>query len=441
MTETPEELRFMPAIAADDAIEPVSASSWGLLAFLTALNILNFVDRMLIASLAPLLIKDLGLTRAQIGLLAGFGFVFFYTFVGLFLGVASDRFKRFPLIGIGLALWSAMTALSGFARSFLQLALPRIFVGVGEATLTPAALSMLGDAFPRRRLGLAIGVYYSGIPLGLAVALISSSFIAPRFGWRVAFFALGIIGLLATVLLFVLREPARRKAAVVGVPEARPSVRELLRDIGRALVDRPALAFALAGGSLLCYGSGAALHGVTWLVEERGFRYADAAFRSGVVAVFAGFLGNLAGGAFSDFCAKRFAAGRLWSLAIMTAFFTIPAWLFYSVVPGGPLFYACWFFTSAGTTAWFGPLFSTFQELSPVRARSTMVAFALLVLNLLGVGPGPLITGMIGDRSGLSFGLLVSLVVTAMAMVPFFLAAQSERAQLSTTTSGTRNSA
>ncbi|MBV9071099.1 MAG: MFS transporter [Acidobacteria bacterium] len=435
MTETPEELRFMPAIAAVDTIEPVPASSWGLLTFLTALNILNFVDRMLIASLAPLLIKDLGLTRAQIGLLAGFGFVFFYTFVGLFLGVAADRFKRFPLIGIGLALWSAMTALSGFARSFLQLALPRIFVGVGEATLTPAALSMLGDAFPRRRLGLAIGVYYAGIPLGLAVALISSSFIAPRFGWRVAFFALGIIGLLATVLLFVLREPARRKAAVTAsLPEARPSVRELLRDLGRALIDRPALAFALAGGSLLCYGSGAALHGVTWLVEERGFRYADAAFRSGVVAVFAGFLGNLAGGAFSDFCAKRFAAGRLWSLAIMTAFFTIPAWLFYSVVPGGPVFYICWFFTSAGTTAWFGPLFSTFQELSPVRARSTMVAFALLVLNLLGVGPGPLITGMIGDRSGLSFGLLVSLVVTAMAMVPFFLAAQSERAQITSET-------
>jgi len=95
MTETPEELHFMPAIAADTAVEPVPASSWGLLAFLTALNILNFVDRMLIASLAPLLIKDLGLTRAQIGLLAGFGFVFFYTFVGLFLGVAADRFKRF----------------------------------------------------------------------------------------------------------------------------------------------------------------------------------------------------------------------------------------------------------------------------------------------------------------------------------------------------------
>src|SRR5215210_4493903 len=123
------------------AAERVPASSWGLLLFLTALNILNFVDRMLIAS---------------------------------------------------LAIWSSMTALSGWARSFIQLAIPRIFVGIGEATLTPAAISMLGDAFPPQRLGLAIGVYYAGIPLGLAIALISSSFIAPRFGWRVSFFALGI---------------------------------------------------------------------------------------------------------------------------------------------------------------------------------------------------------------------------------------------------------
>ncbi|MEO8381270.1 MAG: MFS transporter [Acidobacteriota bacterium] len=418
----------MTTLTPNPADEKISRSAWGLLFFLTALNILNFVDRMLIASLAPLLIADLGLTRAQIGLLAGFGFVFFYTFVGLFLGVAADRFRRFPLIAAGLALWSGMTALSGWARSFLQLALPRIFVGIGEATLTPASISMLSDAFPPRRLGLAIGVYYAGIPLGLAVALISSSLIAPRFGWRVSFFALGIIGLLATLLLLVLREPERRRtgAAIADAARARPAVREVLRDLFRSLVQRPALTLALVGGSLLCYGSGAALHGVTWLVQERGMKYADAAFSAGIVAVLAGFLGNLAGGAFGDACARRYRGGRLWSLVIMTAFFSVPAWLFYSSTPGSPLFYVCWFFTSAGTTAWFGPLFSAYQELSPVHTRSTMVAFALLVLNLLGVGPGPLITGMIGDTRGLTFGLLVSLVVTAFAIVPFALAARSE---------------
>src|SRR5690349_15935291 len=107
----------------DTAGEPVSRSAWGLLFFLTALNVLNFVDRMLIASLAPLLIKDLGLSKAQIGLLSGFGFVFFYTFVGLFLGMAADRFRRVPLIAAGVGLWSAMTALSGMARSFVSLAI------------------------------------------------------------------------------------------------------------------------------------------------------------------------------------------------------------------------------------------------------------------------------------------------------------------------------
>jgi MFS family permease len=408
------------------AEQPVSRSAWGLLFFLTTLNILNFVDRMLIASLAPLLIADLGLSRAQIGLLTGFGFVFFYTFVGLFLGMAADRFRRLPLIAAGVGLWSLMTALSGWARSFAALAFPRVFVGIGEATLTPAALSMLSDSFPPRRLGLAVGVYYAGIPLGLATALISSSIIAPRFGWRFSFFILGILGLIATGLLFLFREPARRKVAEA---KARPALGEIVRDLTRAIVRRPALLLALLGGSLLCYGSGAALLGVTWLVEERGFVYADAAFRAGIVAVVAGFLGNVAGGAFGDFCEKCFPAGRLWSLVIMTVVLAIPAWLFYTVTPGTPLFYACWLLTSAGTTAWFGPLFSAYQELAPSHTRSTMVAFALLVLNLLGVGPGPLITGIIGDRRSLGFGLLLSVAITALAVIPFALAARSESAR------------
>lgn len=410
-----------------DGDAKVPRAAWGLLFVLTGLNVLNFVDRMLIASLAPLLIRDLGLTRAQIGLLSGFGFVFFYTLVGLFLGMAADRYRRMPLIGAGLVLWSAMTALSGWARSFIQLAIPRIFVGIGEATLTPAAISMLADAFPPRRLGFAVGAYYAGIPLGLAVAMVSSSIIAPRYGWRFSFFVLGAIGLVATFFLFLVREPVRKRIAEKGTISAG----RLLRDLFRALRERPALPLALAGGSLLCYGSGAALLIVTWLVEERGLPYANAAFRAGIVGVLAGLIGNVAGGAFGDACARRFRAGRLWSLVIMTAFFTIPAWLFYTITPGTVAFYICWFFTAAGTTAWFGSLFGAYQELAPVQVRSTIVGFALLVLNLLGVGPGPLVTGMIGDARNLTSGLLVSVGVTALAIIPFMMAARSEAARAS----------
>ena len=113
----------------------------------------------------------------------------------------------------------------------------------------------------------------------------------------------------------------------------------------------------------------------------------------------------------------------------MTAFFTPIGLLFYSIAPGTPLFFVCWFITSAGTSAWFGPLFAAIQELSPNHTRSTMIAFAMLVINLLGVGPGPLITGMVGDARGLTLGLLSSLLVAGLAIPAFAIAARRARTE------------
>jgi MFS family permease len=111
----------------------------------------------------------------------------------------------------------------------------------------------------------------------------------------------------------------------------------------------------------------------------------------------------------------------------MTCCFAPVSLAFYRATPGTPLFYLCWFFAAAGTSAWFGPLFAAIQELSPAHTRSSMVAFALLVLNLAGVGPGPLVTGILGDARGLTFGLIASLGVVALAVVPFALAARHQR--------------
>lgn len=411
----PEGIAADGAAAADDA--PVSAASWRLLAVLTALNVLNFVDRILISALAPLLIEELGLSRAQIGLLAGFGFVVLYSLVGLFLGVAADRRRRVPLVAGGLALWSAMTALSGAARGFAGLALPRLFVAVGEATLAPSALSMLGDAFPRRRLALANGVYYAGIPLGSAAGLVAASWIAPRYGWRACFYVLGGLGVVAAAALLALREPARSGAPAAAAATRPPILRSAV-EVARAAFARRELVLALVGGALLCYGAGAAMHVVTWLVQERGYGYARAAFGAGVVAVVAGLAGNLAAGAFADACARRRPMGHLYSLIPTTLLLTPFGVGFYTFEPGTPAFHLCWFMASAGTTAWFGPLFAALHQLAPATARASTMALSLLVLNLLGVGPGPLITGRIGDTHGLTLGLLSSLGVTLLAVVP-----------------------
>jgi MFS transporter, Spinster family, sphingosine-1-phosphate transporter len=411
----------LPAAATPD--DAVPRSAWVLLGMMTALNVLNFVDRQLIASLAPLLIADLGLSRSQIGLLVGFTFVVFYTLVGMVLGVASDRWSRRAIIAWGLALWSVMTALSGAARGFLHLALPRVFVGIGEATLTPAALSMLGDAFPGRRLGLATGIYYAGLPIGTALSLGLAGWAAPRFGWRACFYAFGLIGLVVVSLLFMVREPARR-ADDAGRTTAAPSLGSIVRDLRRALAERPALGLVMLGGAALAYGSAAALHGITWLVQERGFPFATAAYTAGLMAVTSGFLGNLGGGWVADWCARRWRGGRSWSLVLLTLFFAPFSAAFFALPASSPLFYVCWFFSSASTVAYFGPVFSAVQELAPSHVRSSAVAFGLLVMNIVGVGPGPWITGMIGDRASLTMGLMSSVGVSTLSVIAFAAAAR-----------------
>jgi predicted MFS family arabinose efflux permease len=402
--------------------ERPSTRAWMLLALMTALNVLNFVDRQLIASVAPLIMADLGLSRAQIGLLVGFAFVIVYTLLGMVLGVAADRWSRRWLIAGGLAVWSAATAVSGVARGFLGLAVPRSVMGVGQATLTPAALSMLGDVFPARRLGVATGVYYAGLPMGTALSLIVAGWVAPRFGWRACFWVFGLLGLLAVAGVCAMREPQRRERAAAST--APVSTRAIVRDLLGALRERPAMGLVMVGGAGLAYASAAATHGVTWLVQERGFAFADAAVTAGIMAVVSGLAGNVAGGWLADWCGRRWRGGRAWSLALLTAFFAPFSIAFYLLPPSTPLFHVCWIISAASTVAYFGPVFSAIQELAPGHVRSSAVAFGLLTLNLLGVGPGPWITGLIGDRVNLTAGLLVSVGVTVAAIGPFVLAAR-----------------
>jgi len=430
-----------PAAADRAALEAVPAAAWLLLAFLTTLNVLNFVVRQLIPSLAPLLIADLGLSRAQIGALIGFAFVVVYSIVGVGLGLVADRWPRRAVIAGGLTIWSVMAAVSGASRTYLGLAIPRVFVGVGQAALTPAALAMLGDVFPARRLGLASGVYYAGLPIGTALSLGLAGWLAPRYGWRVCFFVAGAAGLAALALLAMVREPARRRqvgshagSGLASQPDAivqdlaptmpLASLRGLARDVWDALRQRPALGLLMLGGAALTYGSAAATHGVTWLVEERGMTFAAAVSLSGLMTIVSGLLGNLAGGWFSDVCARRWPGGRAWSLVLMIVFFAPFSVAFFLLAPGTAAFYACWFVSAASTVAYFGPVLSAVQEISPAHVRSTMVAFALMVLNLVGVGPGSLITGAIGDAASLTAGLVVSVGVTLAGAAVFALAAR-----------------
>ena len=179
----------------------------------------------------------------------------------------------------GLGAWSAATALTGTASGFASLAAWRAVVGVGEATLPPTALSMIGDRFPPARVGFANGLYYAGIPTGFALSFALAGAVAPRFGWRACFLVLGVAGLVAVALVWRMADPPRRGARA---PRARAGPAPRLRAALRALAGRPAAA-PHDPGTRPCSSTRArpSQHTITWLVQERGFAFPRAAFLLG----------------------------------------------------------------------------------------------------------------------------------------------------------------
>jgi MFS family permease len=398
--------------------------AWGLLASLTALNVLAFIDRQLVVTLAPLLIEDLGLTRAEIGLLVGASFIVVFAGLNLVLGAAADRVSRPRLIAVGLAVWSVATTVTGAGRSFLHLALMRVFVGVGEATLTPAGLSMLGDRFPAHRLGLASSIFYTGIPIGFAASFLLAGWIGPWLGWRACFVILGAVGLVAVAAVALMKDPGRRG---VGAEAPRVSFAQQARSLGHAVVETPAIALVSLSGALLGFMGSASQHTITWLVQERGFEYSRAAFLSAGMVAVGGLLGNVAAGTFTDWGRGRHPGGRLVGLAILAALASPVGAAFYMMPPSSPFFFPAWFAAQGWMLGWFGPVFAALDELAPPGRRATVLGFGLLVTNLLGVATGPWVAGLIGDRVSLTAGLLTGLAVGASAIVPLLLAARLQR--------------
>ena len=406
-----------------------SARDYGFLMFLTLLNVMNFVDRQLLASFANWIVPDLGLTNTQFGLLTGLIFIFFYSVAGVFMGVLADRVNRTRLIAAGLALWSALTALSGMAKGFVSLAIPRLFIGVGESIMTPTAMSLLADRFPSSRLGFASGVYYMGVPIGVAMSLFVVAYLEPLLGWRGCFYALGGIGLVLAAIMFFMKETPRRheveaqkrQAEAEAAAIERPSVKEMLAILVAAFKRSPALLMTVLGGVAFHFVLGAATFEQLWFVQERGFDRTEIAELSGWLAFAGGIAGNLFGGAGGDIFLRKTGMGRpmflFWIMLILT-----PISLYYRVVEPTSMFFLLGIFIGYFQLGCFyGPTFATVQELVPPQIRGTVVAFYILSLNFFGLGLG--VTGggifvdwMIAENVAQPYTVTL-LVFTALSLI------------------------
>lgn len=364
----------------------------------------NFIDRQILSILIEPIKNDLGVSDFGMGLLSGTAFAIFYATLGMPLALIADRWNRRNLIGLSLAVWSGMTALSGLAMNFWQLAAARIGVGIGEAGCSPAAHSMLADLYPARERATALGIYSLGIPFGIMFGLFAGGAIADAFGWRMAFFIVGIPGLvLAAVVFATVKEPPRGHADghVAGKhAEGHPSILEVFR----FLLQRRSFVHMVLGGGLTAFvGYGLITWAPTFFLRSHGMTLTEAGFWLGLVLGIPGGLGIVLGGWLSDQLGARDTRWYLWMVAVAlaaavplgAAAFLVESWWLALLLLSLPVMLGNFY---QGTT------FAQTQGLAPVRMRAVAAAILLFILNFIGFIFGPPAVGMLSDLLAGSFG-------------------------------------
>ena len=377
----------------------------GILLFLLVLNILNMVDRTLIVSFGTSIISDLNLSDSQFGLLTGPVFVFFYSIMGLFMGALADRVHRPKLIAAGLVLWSVLTALSGMAKNFMQIGMSRLFIGVGESVMAPSAISMIADLYPKAKRGTATGIYYLGVPLGAGGSFIVAGVLGPMIGWRNCFFVLGAIGLILALGLLFLKDPKRgamEEQAATAAEEGQADLmtgnwRRVVSEVIATIKSTQALAWTMVGAVFLHIPLGAGQFAIVWLERERGFGIGEISATYGLIYIIFGTAGTFLGGILSDWYQARYKGGRVRFLAYLMLCMTPLLISFRFVSPSSSLFYVGMAAGMFSVSSFYGPAFSTVQDLTPVRLRGVMTGLLLVACNLLGLGIGALMTGVLSD--------------------------------------------
>lgn len=371
------------------------------LTVLVVVYVFNLVDRNLMSMLLVSIQRDLDVSDSLMGLLVGPAFAVLYTVAGIPIARLADLHSRRLVLAIGLAVWSLATAASGLVRSYAQMALARVAVGVGEASASPCAYSLISDVFPPERRASAIAIYHSGASLGIFAGMALGGELNDTVGWRNAFLAVGLPGaLFALVVRFWLPEPRRGAADAIEDSGEQPALFEVLR----YLLGLRSFRHVLLAAGLYSITSYAML---TWspAFMERVFGLSPGEFgtRLGVVIGLGGVVGALSVGFLADALARRDARWLVW-IAACGGVGVVPclvafAWSPTAMVALLALFPANFF------NGWFPSLTQTVgQGLARLRMRALASAIVLFAVNIIGLGLGPWLIGISNDLLAPAFG-------------------------------------
>lgn len=401
--------------------------------------VFSFIDRQLMTILLEPIKNEFGASDTAMGFLSGFAFALFYAVLGLPVARLADRWSRRNVLAISMVIWSAMTAFCGMAATFWQLALLRVGVGVGEAGGTPPSHSLIASYFPHQERSTAMGIYGSGSQIGVLVGMLGGAIIADQMGWRVVFLIFGLPGVLIGMLVFfIVKEPAKPV-----VPDDRSMWQDLM-----SLWRIPAfaiLSFATGFTALAGYGMG------TWfpsfLIRVHGLSLTEAGLILGVVGTLGALIGAVFGGILCDKLASRDARWQLrlpavgagLSVIFLGLFILWPESQFWQLgdfkVPYAVVFL---FLGGIVSSFWIGPTYAAVQTLTAEHLRSQASALLLLLLNLIGLGLGPLVVGALSDLLIADFGhesvryaMVISLSTVIIGSILYWLGGEQYRVALS----------
>jgi predicted MFS family arabinose efflux permease len=393
-----------PSIVETVPVRSPAAESW-VIGLLFVVYTLNFLDRQIVNILAEPIKQDLGLQDWQLGVISGLAFAVFYTTLGVPLARWADRPRanRSLLIAGSLAVWSGMTMACAGAANFFQLMLARFGVGVGEAGCSPAAHSLISDLIPPERRATALGVYALGIPVGKLFGMAIGGWIALNYGWRAAFLLVGAPGLAVALLVWLtIKDPRRQAVHMAGSASTLGESFGLLRRSAVFWLGTLGCAFT----SFISLGSAAFLG--SFLIRIHHLSVGQAGLWLGLALGIGGSLGSWLGGVLCDHFGRR----------DRRAYMVLPG---VASLLGGGLVLAAVLAPSveaallllAGsavlTSFWYGPVFSTVQGIVPPSSRATAAAVHLFVVNIIGLGLGPVAIGMVSDLLNVGVGPLGAL--------------------------------
>lgn len=401
-----------PAEKMDRSSRPSRGQAGFAFGVLFAVNVLNYADRYVLSAILPDIKRAFNMSDFQGGLLIS-SFLLVYAVATLPLGVLADRGIRKNIVALCVGLWSFATSLAGFAQTLVQLFSLRSVLGIGEAGYAPASLSLLGDFFPKSSRGRVLSFWSIGTLLGAAIGVSLGGKVADTLGWRWAFYIVGIPGLVAALLAWRMREPARGvfdhdDTSVASEEIGHGRLDRNFWQTARKLLSIPTF-WVLLGALVFSFFTigGTSFWLTTYLTRAFSLSLTQAGSLSGIVLVVSGLVGTVLGGWLADLAQRRFAEGRLF-VSMIGFLVGAPLVLLALLIHTLTLFIAV--FLVAGITLNFctGPLNAVIQDVIAPNMRATAVGLALLLAHLLGDASAPTVIGLISDRSSLYIALITT---------------------------------